>query len=234
MAKQTSNLKPNHIGVIMDGNRRWARSQGLKTFEGHFKGYKNMRDLALYALKEKGIPFLSAYVFSTENWSRTEEEVGYLMNLVLRALTDYLDEFHKNNIMVVVLGSRDKLSPKVVKAIETAETKTSANTGGTLALCFNYGGQHEIVDATKKIIEQKIDASTLDPEKFSQFLYHPEVPPLDLVVRTSGEQRLSGYMLYRASYAELLFVDKHWPEFTTEDIDMAIDEYAQRQRRYGA
>jgi len=228
------NLLPKHVGIIMDGNRRWARANGLKTFDGHFKGYQNMRDLALYALKEKSIPYLSAYAFSTENWNRTKEEVGYLMNLVLRALIEYLDDFHKNNIRLLALGTRDKLGAKVIKAIETAEEKTKHNTGGTLALCFNYGGQQEIVDATKKIIEDGLDVQTLDNEKFSQYLYHPEVPPVDLIIRTSGEERLSGFMLWRAAYSEFLFVDKHWPEFDKSDVDAALEEYAHRQRRFGA
>lgn len=223
-----------HVGVIMDGNRRWAKSRGLNSFEGHFKGYQNMRDLAIYAIVEKGIPYLSAFVFSTENWSRTKEEVGYLMKLVLRAMTEYLDEFHNKNIRIVVLGSRNKLDGKIIEAIEKAEAKTKGNTRGTLALCFNYGGQAEIVDAAKKMIEEKIDPARITEESFAGYLYHPEVPPVDLLIRTSGEQRLSGFMLYRAAYSELLFMDKHWPEFTAADIDMALAEYAKRQRRFGA
>jgi undecaprenyl diphosphate synthase len=226
-------VTPTHLGVIMDGNRRWAKAAGLKSVEGHFRGYKNLRDLAIYALVEKKVPYVSAFVFSTENWSRTEEEVGYLMNLVLRALTEYLDEFHQKNIRILVLGQRDKLSDKVVEAIKTAEAKTKDNSGGTLALCFNYGGQAEIVDAARSLIEQKVSAAEVSIETIAGALYHPEVPPLDLIVRTSGEQRLSGFMLWRAAYSELYFVDKHWPDFTTADIDAALDEFAKRQRRFG-
>lgn len=225
--------KPTHLGVIMDGNRRWARAQGLKTVEGHLRGYKNLRDLAIYALVEKKIPFISAFVFSTENWSRAEEEVSYLMNLVLRALTEYLDEFHEKNIRILVLGRRDKLSGKVVKAIETAEAKTKENNGGTLALCFNYGGHAEIVDAAKKLIERGIKVEDLSEEVFASELYHPEVPPVDMIIRTSGEERISGFMLWRAAYSELLFLEKHWPEVTTDDIDYVLEQYAKRQRRFG-
>lgn len=217
----------------MDGNRRWAKAQGLKPSEGHLKGYQTLHDLALYALLEKKIPFISAFVFSTENWSRTEEEVGYLMRLVTRALGEYLDEFHRKDIRILVLGSRDKLDRGVLRAVEQAEEKTKNNGSGTLALCFNYGGQKEIVDAAKKLIDEGASAGNLSEESFAQALYHPEVPPLDMVIRTSGEQRLSGFMLFRAAYAEFLFLDKHWPEFTKDDIDAALLEYSKRQRRYG-
>ena len=225
---------PTHVGVIMDGNRRWAKSQGLPTFDGHQKGYNNLRELVLYALKERGVKYLSAFVFSTENWSRAQEEVGYLMNLVLRALKDHLDEFHRENVRIVVMGTRDKLKPNIIAAIEKAESTTKRNTGGTVALCFNYGGQQEIVDAAKKLLEAGANPANLTIEDFAAQLYHPDIPPLDLVIRTSGEQRLSGFMLWRSSYAEFLFMEKHWPEFTKKDIDFALDEYSKRQRRYGA
>lgn len=217
----------------MDGNRRWARAKGLPTLEGHLQGYQNFHDIGLYLLKDKKIPFVSAYVFSLENWTRTEAEVGYLMKLVLRALKEFLEEFHREGVRIVVIGQRDRLALAVLKAINKAETETKDNRSGTLALCFNYGGQEEIVQATKKLIEQKIDAKSVTVEKFTEQLYHPEVPPLDLVIRTSGEQRLSGFMLWRASYAELYFVKKHWPDFSKTDVDEALAEYANRQRRYG-
>lgn len=224
---------PNHVGIIMDGNRRWARARGLKTMEGHFKGYRNLHELALYALVEKKVPFISAFVFSTENWSRTADEVGYLMKLVTTALKEYLEEFHRSNIRILVLGTRERLDTAVIKAIEKSEERTKNNTGGTLALCFNYGGQKEIIDAARNLVKQGKSADGINDEAFAGALYHPEVPPLDMVVRTSGEQRLSGFMLYRAAYAELLFMEKHWPDFTKEDIDSVLDEYAKRQRRYG-
>jgi undecaprenyl diphosphate synthase len=223
---------PRHIGLILDGNRRWAKQRGLPTMKGHKAGYDILRDLAIYTLKERKIQFLSAYVFSTENWQRAEEEVGYLMRLVHRALSDYLDEFHRNNIRIVVLGSRDRLSKKLIEAIETAETRTADNDGGTLALCFNYGGHYELTEAVNKLLQSK--RSSVTAEDIAQALYHPEVPPVDLIIRTSGEQRLSGFMLARAAYSELLFLPKFWPDFTKQDIDDAIDEFKSRQRRYGA
>lgn len=225
---------PNHVGIIMDGNRRWAKSQGLKAFDGHFSGYKNIREIAKHMFSKAGVGYLSAFVFSTENWNRTEEEVGYLMKLVLRALTEYLDEFDEDDIRIVILGSRERLSKQVIEAINKAERQTKDNQAGTLALCFNYGGHQEIADAAKRLAKTLPDGQEVTPELFSQYLYHPEVPPIDLLIRTSGEYRLSGYMLWRAAYAELYFTKKHWPEFTISDADDALAEFASRQRRFGA
>lgn len=224
---------PKHIGIIMDGNRRWARQRGLPGFKGHLKGYENLKDLAFYILLDRKIPFLSAYAFSMENWSRTEEEVRLLMSLVERALRENLKSFHEAGIKILILGARQKLTPALVDAIEAAEETTRHNKNGTLAICFNYSGQQEIVDAVQRLRKSRLQVEAITPEKLSEFLYHPEVPPLDLIVRTSGEKRLSGYMLWRAAYAELLFLDKYWPDFKHDDIDLALAEYASRQRRYG-
>lgn len=226
-------MKPNHIGIILDGNRRWASARGLKVMQGHLESYQKFSALARHCFVDQQIPYLTAFVFSTENWKRTEEEVSFLMNLVIRALSDYLDEFIEMNVRIVILGSRDKLSKKLIQVIEEAEAKTAANTGGTLSLCFNYGGQQEIVDAARSLVESGIAADGINEQTFAQHLYHPEVPPIDLVIRSSGEQRLSGFMLWRSSYAEMLFVDKHWPDFTNQDLDAAIAEYGNRHRRYG-
>lgn len=231
MPKQT--VLPQHVGIILDGNRRWAKAQGLTSLQGHLKGYRNFHDVALYLLKTKKVPYVSAYVFSTENWSRTKSEVNYLMKLVLRALKEFLKEFHEEGIRIVVLGSREKLSKSVIKAIDKAESDTHNNNQGTLALCFNYGGQGELVEAAKAIINAELPAESVTPSVLADHLYHPEVPPLDLIIRTSGEQRLSGFMLWRAAYAELYFVDKHWPDFGLADTDEALADYSQRQRRFG-
>ena len=224
--------QPKHVGLILDGNRRWAKANGLSSLQGHEKGYQNLRLIVDYLLGEKKIPYVSAYVFSTENWNRTKEEVGYLMKLVSRALSEYLDEFNKNNIRIAVLGSRSGLDKSVLKAVEKAEAETAKNTKGTLALCFNYGGQQELIDAINKLPSDSI--GKISETDIAGNLYHSEVPPVDLIIRTSGEKRLSGFMLWRASYAELYFCDKHWPEFTTKDADDALAEYANRQRRFGA
>lgn len=222
---------PNHLGLILDGNRRWAKSKGLPTLEGHRKGYENLKTIALAAY-DHGVKFVSAYVFSTENWNRSQEEVDYLMKLLIWVAKHEVKELDKNNVRLRVMGSRDKLSKQVLKAIDEAETKTKNNTGGTLCLCLNYGGQQEIVDAVNKIITQA-NGQPVSVSEFENYLYTPDVPPIDLIIRTSGEQRLSNFMLWRSAYSELLFVDKHWPAFTEEDLAKSLAEYASRQRRFG-
>lgn len=229
---QTNLDAPKHVGIILDGNRRWAKNQGIPTLEGHRKGAEVFKDISLHAF-DKGVEYLSAYVFSTENWSRTKEETSYLMKLVVKAVEKYLSEFHKKGIKIIVLGERSNLNSSVLKAIEQTEQKTANNENGTLALCFNYGGQQEIIDATKKIISKNINLQELTLSLFEQNLYSPELPQLDLLIRTSGEQRTSGFMLWRSAYAELLFSEKLWPDYTVEDFDEALIEYNKRQRRFG-
>lgn len=224
---------PTHLGLILDGNRRWAKERGLPTLEGHRQGAENFKIISLAAF-EKGVQYVSAYVFSHENWKRTEEEVGYLMKLVVKGVEKYLAEFNAAGVKVVMLGRRDGLPKEVLGAMEASEAKTAANTSGTLALCFNYGGHEEIVDAYKTLMEQGVTAEQVTADKIAGALYAPEVPQADLIIRTGGEQRLSGYMLYRASYAEFIFVSKHWPDFAVGDLDSALAEYARRQRRFGS
>lgn len=223
---------PKHVGFILDGNRRWAKEQGLPTLDGHRKGAEVFKDISLEAF-DRGVEYLSAFVFSTENWRRTEEEVSYLMKLLVKAVEKYLDEYYRRGIRIIVIGQREGISKSVIGAIEKTELKTKDNTNGTLVLCFNYGGQQEIIDATKKLIADNIDAKELTIEKFEQFLYAPEVPSLDLLVRTSGEQRTSGFMLWRAAYAEMLFIEKYWPDFRSADLDHVLETYKLRQRRFG-
>ena len=223
---------PQHVGFILDGNRRWAKAQGLPTLEGHRKGAEVFKEISRTAF-ESGVQYISAYVFSTENWSRAEEEIGYLMKLLVRFVKTYLDEAHENGVRVVLLGRREGLSKPVLKAIENAEAKTAGNTKRTLALCFNYGGQEELVDAFKKLLAEGVKPEDVTAETIAQALYGPEVPPVDFMIRTSGEERTSGFMLYRVAYAELYFTDKYWPDFTVEDLNQALAEYSRRQRRFG-
>jgi len=223
---------PKHIGFIVDGNRRWAKQHGIPTYEGHLAGYNTLREIGLEALA-MGVEYMSAYVFSTENWSRSEDEVGKLMGLILRILKSDLPIFHEKNIKIRVLGSRDRLEPKIIKAIESAEAKTANNTGGVLALCLNYGGQQEIVDAAKKIVQSGVNADDIDKDTIEQNLYAPEVPPVDILVRTSGEKRISNFMLWRIAYSEMHFIDKMWPEMTKKDLKDIIKEYKKRFRRFG-
>ena len=226
------NIVPTHLGLILDGNRRWARAEGLPTLEGHKRGYANLKAIAR-AASERGVKYVSAYVFSTENWNRSQEEVAYLMKLLLWVAKHEVKQLHKDNVRVVFLGSKDRLSASIIEAMAKAEAMTAQNTGGTLALCLNYGGHQEIADACKQIAETGIRAEGITPERIQKHLYGPDLPPIDLIIRTSGEQRLSGFMLWSASYAELLFVDKPWPAFNADDLDAALAEYASRQRRFG-
>jgi len=223
---------PTHVGFILDGNRRWARQQGLPTLEGHRRGYDNLKDIARAAI-DRGVSFVSAYVFSTENWNRTPKEVKYLMELAYKMLTKDVTELHKDNIRVLWLGSKERVSEKLITAIRDAETLTQHNTKGTLCISFNYGGQQELADAIMTMATTK-NLGEITPKTISNFLYRPEVPNIDLLIRTSGEERTSGFMLYRAAYAELLFVKKFWPDFSINDLSDALTVFAKRQRRFGS
>lgn len=233
MAEDHDVVIPTHVGFIVDGNRRWAKRHGLPVYEGHLAGYNTLKEIAI-ATHEAGVKYISAYVFSTENWKRSADEVKKLMSLVLKLLTSDLPEFHKHNVRLKVAGSREHVHPRILKAIDKAETETAGNTGGELVLCFNYGGQLEITEAVKKIVQSGVDPEDVTEELIAQNLYAPEVPPLDLVVRTSGEQRLSNFMLWRSAYSELMFLDKPWPDMTKDDVTAIMKEYAKRQRRFGS
>lgn len=223
---------PKHVGYIVDGNRRWAKSHGIPTYEGHLAGYNTLKDVAVATLDE-GVEYMSAYIFSTENWKRSADEVKKLMALTLKILKSDLPEFHRRNIRLRVAGSHENVDPKILKAIENAEQETAGNTGGTLVLCFNYGGQLEIVEAVKKIVQSGVPADDINEQLIAQNLYAPDVPPIDVVVRTSGEERLSNFMLWRSAYSEFIFLKKNWPDMTKEDVASIMEEYARRQRRFG-
>ena len=223
---------PTHLGIILDGNRRWAKTRGLKTVDGHKEGAETFKKVSLAAF-DRGVKYLSAFVFSTENWQRTNDEVSFLMKLMIRAVELHLDEFHQKNIKIVVVGSRTDVPKAVLKSIERTEQKTASNTGGTLALCFNYGGKQELVDAVKAIVAEGTVPIDVTQDLITAHVYRPEIPGIDLLIRTSGEARTSGFMLWRADYAELLFIDKMWPDFTDNDLDDALADYASRKRRFG-
>lgn len=231
-ARSDSQSIPAHIGFILDGNRRWAADAGLSTLDGHRRGYENLKTVAQECFN-RGIKFVSAYIFSTENWNRSKEEVGYLMNLAIKIAAKDTDELVKNNVKVVLVGSEKGVPSNVIEAFHAVEERSKNNTGGTLALCFNYGGFQEITDAVKRVVDAVQTSEEVTTEFIAQQLYHPEIPPVDLVVRTSGEQRISNFMLWRIAYAELLFVEKHWPAFEASDLDDALAEYARRNRRFG-
>lgn len=227
-----SSIIPAHVGFILDGNRRWAKQQGLPAFEGHRLGFENLKTVTEHAFK-KGVKYVSAYIFSTENWNRAREEVDYLMGLALKIATKDAKQLIKKNVRVVVLGVHDNVPPKVSKALRQAEADSENNTGGTLALCFNYGGLREITDAVKSIITSGTAAQDVTQETISQHLYHPEVPAVDLLIRTSGEKRISNFMLWRAAYAELYFTNTYWPDFGIIELDKALNQYTKRNRRFG-
>lgn len=230
MKETTQNLQ--HIGFILDGNRRWAKQNGKTAFEGHMAGYKNLKSIA-QACFDRNIPYFSCYLFSTENWQRSSDEVSYLMQLTLKVVIKDAKELNKKNVCLRIIGSRDKLDPKVAKAIEKAEALTANNTAGTFVACFNYGGQEELTAAVRKIVAEQTATKDITPQLIKQHLYTADIPAPDLIVRTSGEQRLSNFLLWDSAYAELKFIDKYWPDFGEQDLDEIIDEYNNRTRRYG-
>lgn len=223
---------PAHLGFIVDGNRRWAKTNGCSVAEGHRQGYQNLRTISLAALKY-GVRYVSAYVFSTENWQRDKQEVDDLMRLLRWVLIHEVKKFDKENVRLRVIGSKAKLGAALLTAIHDAEKITENNTRGTLLLCLDYGGQQEIVEAVKRIHQAGIAAENITAEMISQNLYAPEVPPLDLIIRTSGEQRLSNFMMWRSAYSELQFSPKYWPDFNEADLNEAFEKYSRTQRRFG-
>jgi undecaprenyl diphosphate synthase len=230
--KQLNTDIPRHIGYIVDGNRRWAKQHGLPTYEGHLAGYNVLKDI-VFETVDKGVPFVSVYIFSVENWKRSEKEVSYLMGLTLKVVEGDLTEMIERGIRVRHIGSRERLSDKVLKALDRAEEKTKHLDRGTVGLCFNYGGHQEIIDATRRCVEDGLKPAEITKESIVHRLYAPDIPPVDLVVRTSGEQRVSNFMLWRTAYSELLFLDKFWPDMTKHDVAGIIEEYKRRSRRFG-
>jgi undecaprenyl diphosphate synthase len=201
------------------------------TISGHRQGLDVAKAMALAAF-DRGVKVFTMYAFSTENWTRAEEEVGYLMELFYGLATDEMSELTKKNVRFRVIGSRSGLSPRLVAALEAAEKESEHNTAGTIAICLNYGGEQEIADAATSLIASG-HTGVVTPAEIAAHLYAPDIPPVDLIIRTSGEHRISGFMLWRAAYAEFYAVAKHWPEFTEADLDAALTDYAKRQRRFG-
>jgi len=223
---------PSHIAFILDGNRRWARQRGLTTFAGHRASYENFKIIADECFK-RGIKIVSAYVFSTENWNRSAREVGYLMKLLKRALIEETKELGSKGIRIKVLGLPTKLDAEIKKLIKQTETQTAHNTKGTINLCLNYGGRAEIVETVKNIINKKIPIQKINEKTISDNLWTAGQQDPDFVIRTSGEMRLSGFLPWQSVYSELYFPTKMWPEFGVKDLDKALKEYSNRQRRFG-
>ena len=221
----------NHIGIIMDGNRRWARSRGLPAILGHREGIKAV-ERTLIAAKELGIPCVSLYAFSTENWKRPKSEVLGLMGLLKYYLKLKLKELNQENARIRFAGNISALSEDIQEILLDAEQKTRNNDSMQLVVCLNYGGRQEILDAVNKMIGDRVSLPVTE-DVFRQYLYLPDLPDPDLIIRTSGEFRLSNFWLWQGSYSEFYFTDKYWPDFGKPDLEMAIADYYRRERRYG-
>lgn len=220
---------PHHLGIILDGNRRWAKEKGLPVFEGHKQGLNKVKDVIKWC-SQRGIKILSLFVFSTENWKREKKEVNYLIHLAERGIDENLHEFHQAGIKIKMIGQREKLSKSLQKAVERAEELTKSNQKMLLNFALSYGGRTEIIEAVKKIIEKKIPPEKINEKLISENLWASD---LDLIIRTGKEQRLSNFFLWQAAYSELYFSPKYWPDFTQADLDAALTDYSSRSRRFG-
>ncbi len=227
---------PTHVAIIMDGNGRWAQERGLKRSEGHKAGGKTLERLLMHA-KKRGIKYLSVYAFSTDNFKRSQEEVDYLMDLLIYYFKTKLQTLCKDDIKVVFSGRREPLKEEVLKEMDNITDKTKDNKTCLLNICLNYGAQEEIVDASLKVAEDiengALKKEDLTRDNFYHYLYQ-DLPPIDLLIRTGKEHRLSNFMLYQAFYAEIYFVDTYFPDFLEEDLDKALAYYGERDRRFGA
>ncbi len=228
--------KINHLGIIVDGNGRWAKERGLSRSEGHKAGAKNLEKLILHMAHEEIVNYLSLYVFSTENFSRSEDEVNYLMNLFIEFFNMGKAKYDSENIKVVFSGRKSYLSAEVRDAMNEIEKRTKEHDGMVVNFCLSYGGRAEIVDATKKIAEQVSEGSLsvddIDELVFAKNLYH-ELPDMDFLIRTSGENRISNFMLWQVSYAEFYFPKTYFPDFDIKCLNEAIEEFTKRDRRFG-
>ena len=228
---------PKHIAIIMDGNRRWAKSRGKPASFGHREGAKTLEKIVRYANKI-GVKHITVYAFSTENWKRTEEEVKSLMMLFQSYLDDYAKRADTENIKVKIVGNREGLSERMKSSIEKCMERTKNNTGIVFNIALNYGGRDELLNAIKEIAkdvkENKTNIKDIDEEMISNHLYTKGQPDPDLLIRTSGELRLSNFLPWQLVYSEFIFVDKNWPDFSEEDLDLAIEEYQRRNRKFGA
>ncbi len=226
---------PKHVGIIMDGNGRWAKMRGKKRSFGHLEGSKTLENIALYAI-ECGVQILSVYAFSTDNFKRSKEEVDYLMDLFITMFNKKMKKIKDNDIKVIFSGRREPLREDVLASMDKIVEETKNNKRGILNICLNYGGQEEIVDATKKIVELvnngELNIGDIDKNSFYKYLYN-DLPPLDLLIRTSGEFRLSNFMSYQSTYSEFYFTNTLFPDFNNQEFDRAVESYNKRDRRFG-
>ncbi len=223
---------PHHLGIIIDGNRRWAKEKGLPTFEGHRRGLKKIKELLKWS-KNRGIKILTLFVFSTENWKRSQNEVNYLMRLLSRGLNDLkknIKKINKYGMKIRVIGQRKRLPEYLKKEVQDIEELTKNNKDFVLNFALSYGGRAEIIEAIKNIIKKKIPPAKITEDIISQNLWTSD---LDLLIRTGKEQRISNFLIWQVAYSELYFCPKYWPDFTEKDLDEALLDYVRRQRRFG-
>jgi len=227
---------PHHVAIIMDGNGRWASARGMPRVEGHRRGVEAVRR-TIRAAGEIGIKVITIFSFSAENWSRPANEVGELMGLLRRFIRNDLASLHESGVRVRIIGEREGLEPDIARLLTEAEELTRNNTNLTLVVAFNYGARQEIVRAAKRaaqlVVDGKLKPEDITPDSFAGFLDAPDIPDPDLIIRTSGEQRLSNFLLWQSAYSELVFVPTYWPDFDRAALEAAIDSFRQRERRFG-
>lgn len=227
---------PAHLGVIMDGNGRWAKARGKRRTEGHIEGVKSLRNLVELCINY-GVGHLTVFSFSSENWTRPREEVAFIFNLLRRFVASDLQKLIRNNVRVRIIGTREGLEPSLVRLIDDVEAKTADNTGLVLVVAFNYGGKAEIAEATRRLARE-VAAGRLSPEAINEqtieaALYTAGMPDPDLIIRTSGEQRISNFLLWQAAYSEFVFVDENWPDFDEQSFLRVLEIFSMRDRRFG-
>jgi undecaprenyl diphosphate synthase len=225
-------VRPRHVAIIADGNRRWARERGLPVLAGHIQGIEAIRPIVRRA-RDAGVETLSVYTFSTENWARPEDEVSGLFGLIDGAVRQYTDELIEEGVRVRVIGRLHEAPADVQRSIRAAQDRTAGGTRLTLNICFNYSGRAEIVDVARALVAARADPNAIDEAHFAEHLYTSGQPDVDLIIRTGGDKRTSNFLLWQAAYAELAFCDKYWPDFDEADFDAALADYAHRDRRFG-
>ncbi len=224
--------RARHVAIIADGNRRWARDRGLPVLAGHVQGIEAMRPIVRRA-RDRGVGTLSVYTFSTENWTRPGDEVSGLFGLIDGAVRQYTDELIAEGVRVRVIGRLHEAPADVQRSIRAAEERTSSGSRMTLNICFNYSGRAEIVDAVRALVAASADSNAIDEAHFAAHLYTAGQPDVDLLIRTGGDRRTSNFLVWQAAYAELVFCDKYWPDFTPDDLDAALADFERRDRRFG-
>jgi len=234
---ENNNKIPVHVGIIIDGNRRWARERNLPTFEGHRQCYEKVKQAPEWFFS-RGVKILSFFVFSTENWNRAQDEVNYLMKLLEQAVENNLQNnlrelAKKNSYKILISGRLEELPGDLPAKCLEIITETKSNQRGIINVCLNYGGRPEIVDAVRKLIKNKVEVEQVHEGMIKKYLYQADLPDPDIIVRTSGEQRLSGFLTWQSVYSELFFIKKYWPDFEEGDVDIILKEYSERKRRFG-